>query len=253
MKLNYKKSGKGRPILILHGLFGMLDNWQSIANELSEKFEVWLIDQRNHGRSPHSDGHTYDLMADDLMELIEENSIQDPVVLGHSMGGKTVMRFAQKYPEVAGGIVVVDMGMKQYPIHHDSIVDALNSVPVYKLSSRAEADEHLIKHISEAGIRLFLLKNLNRLDDGSYRWRFNLPVLENEMPKIVAALPKEESKVKTLFIYGTQSNYIKDEDIPGLKSLFPNSQFESLNAGHWLHAEKPKEVVKLIATFASKD
>lgn len=252
MKLNYKKLGKGSPIIILHGLFGMLDNWQSIANELAKEYEVWLVDQRNHGHSPHSDEHSYDAMADDLQELIEEHQIEKPVVVGHSMGGKTTMRFAQKYPDSAAGIIVVDMGMKKYPIHHDVIVDALKSVPVRELESRSEAEDYLKKHIDEAGIRLFLLKNLNRQNDGSYKWRFNLPVLEREMPQIVEALPKEKSEVPTLFIYGENSGYVRPDDIPDLQSVFPNNQFESLDAGHWLHAEKPKEVIQLIGDFVSE-
>src|SRR5690606_22063636 len=251
MKLHFKKSGKGQPIIILHGLFGMLDNWQSIANKLSDDFEVWLVDQRNHGHSPHSDEHSYDLMADDLKTLIDDHSISNPVVVGHSMGGKTVMRFAQKYPDLAAGIVIVDMGMKQYPIHHDTIVEALKSVPVDEITSRPEAEDYLKKHISEAGIRLFLLKNLNRKKDGGYNWRFNLPVLEKEMTKIVAGLPEDHSEVEALFIYGTHSNYIRNEDMPQLKDVFPNARFESLEAGHWLHAEKPAEVFELISSFAT--
>lgn len=251
MKLNFKKSGNGRPVIILHGLFGMLDNWQRIANDLSNDHEVWLVDQRNHGHSPHSDRHSYDLMAEDLKTLIEENAISNPVLVGHSMGGKTVMRFAQKYPDLAGGIVVVDMGMKQYPIHHDSIVEALKSVPVNELTSRTEAEDYLKKQIPEAGVRLFLLKNLNRKKEGSYNWRFNLPVLEKEMPEIVAGLPEEQSDIEALFIYGTRSNYIRSEDISKLNEVFPSARFESLEAGHWLHAEKPTEVVKLISAFAT--
>lgn len=251
MKLNYKKSGSGRPIIILHGLFGMLDNWQRIANELSSDFQVWLVDQRNHGRSPHDEVHTYDAMADDLQELITTEGIEAPIIVGHSMGGKTAMRFAQKFPESTAGIVVVDMGIRQYPIHHDTIVEGLKSIQVESLQSRAEADEQLEKHIPEFGVRQFLLKNLNRKKDGSYEWRFNLPVLEKELANIVSGLPGESSQVKSLFITGSRSGYVKDDDIPEIQTVFPNSRFEKLEAGHWIHAEKPEEVITLLREFCS--
>lgn len=251
MKLNYKKSGSGQPIVILHGLFGMLDNWQSIANSLSEDFEVWLVDQRNHGRSPHSETHTYDAMADDLLELIEDHDIENAIVVGHSMGGKTALRFAQKYPGRATGFVVVDMGMKKYDVFHDFIVEALQSVPLNDIAARSEAEDYLKKRIDAVGIRQFLLKNLHRNSDGSYNWRFNLDVLARELPTaIVSALPEEKADDRMLFIYGTQSNYIVDDDIPELKKWFPNSHFEPLDADHWVHAEKPKETTELIVSFA---
>lgn len=251
MKLNYKKSGAGQPLIILHGLFGMLDNWQSIANSLSDDFEVWLVDQRNHGRSPHSEIHTYDAMADDLLEFIEEHKLHDVVVVGHSMGGKTALRFAQKYPGKVAGFVVVDMGMKQYGVYHDFIVEALQSVPLNDLATRSEAEDYLKKHIDSFSIRQFLLKNLHRNADGTYRWRFNLEVLDRELPtSIVSALPQEKSNDRILFIYGTQSNYIVDEDLPELKKWFPNSTYEPLDADHWVHAEKPRETAQLIVSFA---
>lgn len=252
MKLNYKKSGSGSPIIILHGLFGMLDNWQSIAKALSDDYEVWLVDQRNHGRSPHSDTHNYDAMAADVQDLIASNHIEKPLIVGHSMGGKTALRLAQLHPEAISGIVVVDMGVKEYPIHHDNIIDALKSVPVDKVESRTEAEDHLKKKIDNFGIRQFLLKNLNRKGEGNYEWRFNLSVLEDSMPDIVAALPEEKSVVPAFFIYGSQSDYILKDDIPDLQSLFPNSNFKSLDSGHWVHAEKPKEVIAEIHQFANE-
>jgi pimeloyl-ACP methyl ester carboxylesterase len=250
MTLNYKKSGQGQPLIILHGLFGMLDNWQSISRELASDFEVWLIDQRNHGRSPHAETHSYDDLADDLRQFIVDHEIVDPLLVGHSMGGKTVMRFAQKYPELTSGIVVVDMGVKLYPIHHDHIIEALNAVPLHQVSSRSEAEEFLMQHIDVFGIRQFLLKNLHRKADGGYEWRFNLPVLEQSMPDIVAALPQGSSQVKTLFLYGTQSDYVLPADIEQLRNYFPNSEFQEVRAGHWVHAEQPDTVIAAIRSFA---
>lgn len=250
MKLNHKKMGSGQPIIILHGLFGMLDNWQSIGRELSDDFEVWLVDQRNHGHSPHRNSHTYTEMAEDLKGFIDDEQIEDPIVVGHSMGGKTAMRCAQMYPDSLKSLVVVDMGIKEYPIHHDNIVEALKSVPVESVESRSEAEDYLKKHIDEMGIRQFLLKNLNRKSEGNYRWRFNLDVLDKDMPEIVAALPDEKVEIPILFIRGKRSNYIADDDLDSLKNLFPKGEFEILDSGHWVHAEQPKAVIGLIREFA---
>lgn len=253
MKLNYKKQGSGQPIIILHGLFGMLDNWQSIANQLAENHEVWLVDQRNHGRSPHADEHTYTVMAADLHELITDHHIEKPLLVGHSMGGKTVMCFAQKYPDIARALVVVDMGIREYPIHHDGIIDALHSLKVEEISSRNEADEQLAKHISSFGIRQFLLKNLHRKKEGGFEWKFNLPVLEAAMEDIVHALPDGNVDTPALFIAGGASNYITAADVPEIMAQFTNAEVEVIpDAGHWVHAEKPEEVTKMIERMAAK-
>ncbi|TVR40194.1 MAG: alpha/beta fold hydrolase [Cryomorphaceae bacterium] len=253
MKLNYKKQGSGKPIIILHGLFGMLDNWQSIANQLAENHEVWLVDQRNHGRSPHANEHTYSLMASDLNELITNHTIDNPLLVGHSMGGKTVMWFAQKYPGVARALVVVDMGIREYPIHHDGIIDALHSLKVDKITSRNEADEQLANRISSFGIRQFLLKNLHRKKEGGFEWKFNLPVLETAMENIVEALPDGNVEIPALFIAGGASNYITAADVPEIMAQFTNAEVEVIpDAGHWVHAEKPNEVTKLIEQMATK-
>lgn len=249
MKLNHKKLGSGQPVIVLHGLFGMLDNWQSIGKELANNFEVWLVDQRNHGRSPHNGTHTYDAMAQDLIKLIEDQSITNPVVVGHSMGGKTALRAAQLIPQKLAGVVSVDMGVKAYPIHHDSIVEALESVPIESISSRAEAEKFLKKKIDEFGVRQFLLKNLHRESEGTYTWRFNLPVLAESLPKIVAALPAEPVEVQALFLYGSKSNYVLPADREELQDLFPNSSFQSIEAGHWLHAEQPEQTIDAIIKF----
>lgn len=251
MKLNYKKLGSGQPVIILHGLFGMLDNWQSIGRELSKDYEVWLVDQRNHGHSPHADTHTYPEMAEDLRKFIDDHGIVKPVVVGHSMGGKTALYAAQLFPDKLAGVVSVDMGAKEYPIHHDSIIDALKVVPVETIESRAEAEEHMKTEIAEFGVRQFLLKNLNRKSDGTYTWRFNLPVLEASLPEIVAALPDVSVDVPVLFLYGTKSNYVRPTDKDDLQKLFPNSTFESVDAGHWLHAEQPEITISAISKFIS--
>lgn len=249
MKLNYKKMGSGRPLIILHGLFGMLDNWQSIGRELAKDHTVWLVDQRNHGRSPHADVHHYDALAEDVAELIRDHNINQPVVVGHSMGGKTALRLAQLHPEMLSGIVVVDMGLKAYPILHDTIIAALKSVPVDSVASRSEAEEYLKQHIEEFGVRQFLLKNLHRKSTGGFEWKMNLSSLEEQMPKIVAALPDDPIAVPAQFIRGTRSNYVLDSDIPAIRAKIPDLDMRSLDAGHWVHAEQPNAVIDAIRDF----
>jgi esterase len=250
MKLHFKKQGQGRPIIILHGLFGMLDNWQSVANVLAEKYEVWLVDQRNHGHSPHSNEFNYDVMAADLHEFIQDHHLHLPVVIGHSMGGKTAMRHAQLFPQDPSKLVIVDMGIKQYPVHHDLIIEALNQVDTNSIQSRKEAEEILIPKIPDFGTRQFLLKNLHWSEDKKLIWRFNLPVLAREIDRVVEALPTTKVSVPALFISGEKSNYVTEEDHASILEVFPNSVFSSVaNAGHWVHAEAPQTVIELVNDF----
>jgi esterase len=251
MKLYFKKLGTGEPIIILHGLFGMLDNWQSIANELANNFEVWLVDARNHGHSPHSSEFSYDAMAEDLHQFIQDHSIFEPIIIGHSMGGKTAMRHAQLYSGEIKKLIVVDMGIKKYPVHHHQIIAALQAVPISDLESRKEAEESMKPHISEMGIRQFLLKSLHRNTDGTYNWRFNLNVIAKEIANVSEALPKAKVNLPTLFIRGELSNYIMEQDFADIQRMFPNSEIKSIaNAGHWVHAEAPTQVIELIEIFA---
>jgi len=253
MKLHYKKLGHGQPIIILHGLFGMLDNWQSVANVLAENYEVWLVDQRNHGHSPHSDAFNYDVMAADLHEFIQDHHLHLPVVIGHSMGGKTAMRHAQLFPNDLSKLVVVDMGIKQYPVHHDIIIAALNQVDTDTIQSRKEAEEILIPNIPDFGTRQFLLKNLYWTDEKKLNWRFNLSVIEREIDKVVEALPNVEVLLPVLFIRGEKSNYIVEDDYPAIKKLFPKAAISTVaNAGHWVHAEAPQKVIELVNQFMAK-
>jgi len=251
MKLYFKKLGTGEPIIILHGLFGMLDNWQSIANELANNFEVWLVDARNHGHSPHSSEFSYDAMAEDLHQFIQDHSILQPIIIGHSMGGKTAMRHAQLYAPEIQKLMVVDMGIKQYPVHHHQIIAALQAVELENIQSRKEAEESMLPYISEMGIRQFLLKSLHRNSDGTFNWRFNLPVIAKEITNVSVALPDKIVEVPTLFIRGELSNYIMEQDFADIQKMFPNSEIKSIsNAGHWVHAEAPTQIIEMIELFA---
>lgn len=250
MKLNYKKLGEGQPLIILHGLFGSLDNWQTHGKKLSEYFEVYLVDQRNHGHSDWSDEFNYDLLADDLNEFIEDHDLDDFILIGHSMGGKTIMRYAQKYPGKIEKMIVVDMGVKEYPIHHDTILDGLKSIDLNEINTRSGASAQLSEYIDNQSIRQFLLKNLYWIEKGKLGWRINIDVLDREMAQIVKSLPKEESLIDVLFIAGGQSNYILEEDHDDIRNLFPLADFHTIErAGHWIHAETPEEFMEEVLGY----
>jgi esterase len=250
MKLFYRELGTGNPIVILHGLFGSSDNWLSIAKELANTHSIYLLDQRNHGQSPHSDTFDYSTMANDLEEFIDEHEIENPVILGHSMGGKTAMEFAVKNPDKWSKLIVVDIAPKTYSVHHDQILEGLNSLDLKTINSRNEADERLSKWVPEMGVRQFLLKNLSR-DNIGFSWKINLPVISKNIEIIGEGLSKRLSKAKpTLFIRGSNSNYIMDSDFELIEQYFPSAKIETVeNAGHWIHAEQPEEFLNIVNQF----
>ncbi len=248
--LNYKKYGDGEAIIILHGLFGMLDNWKTFGRMLSQDYAVYLVDQRNHGSSPHADSHTYADMATDLKEWMNAVGIVEAHIMGHSMGGKTAMTFALEFPEKAMSMISVDMGVISYKGHHDQYFKAMRSLPIEKISTRSEAEEHLRKLIPDKAIRLFIMKNIHRMRDGSYEWKFNLAQLYEDYEEILRGLETDKQYLKeALFIRGIQSGYIKDGDLSGIKGYFPQAELISMNTGHWVHAEKPKELLQVVKTF----
>lgn len=252
MKLSYREMGEGAPLIILHGLFGSSDNWLSISKELESDYKIYLVDQRNHGDSPHSEEFTYAAMAADLKEFVEEHGIEKAVVMGHSMGGKTAMKFAVSYPELLEKLVVVDIAPRYYPVHHDRILEGLQAIDVGSLESRREADKALSEYVPELGVRQFLLKNLGRNSEGGYEWKINLPVINDQIENVGEALGEEEQFNKAvLFINGEKSGYIKRErDEPLIRQTFPKATIETVaGAGHWVHAEKPAEVIAKVRAF----
>lgn len=251
MKLNYKKLGEGKPVIILHGLFGSLDNWMSLAKKWSENYQIWLVDQRNHGQSPHSEDFNYELMAEDLKEFLSENEIKDPIILGHSMGGKTAMEFAVNYPKQLKKLIVVDIAPIKYEVHHYDIIAALESVDLNKIQSRGEADKTLSKKISEFGVRQFLLKNLYWKSKEKLAWRFNLEVIKNNIIPISEwNISEKQFEKSTLFIKGENSEYIKREHASEITKRFPNYQLEVIDeAGHWVHAENPEKFSEIVTSF----
>jgi esterase len=250
MTLSCKVLGEGQPLVILHGLFGSGDNWLTHAKALAGQYKVILVDQRNHGHSPHSDEMNYDLMANDLFELFAAYSIRDALLIGHSMGGKSILRFAQEYPFLVAKMIVVDMGIKQYPPHHDAIFQGLFAIDVENCPSRNEAADRLAPFIPDQSTRQFLLKNLFWKEPDKLSWRFNLTSLHQNIDKIIGAIPLEKITTDTLFLTGGMSNYVLDEDIADIRQLVPHSDFvEIKEAGHWVHAETPDSFMNEVRKY----
>jgi pimeloyl-ACP methyl ester carboxylesterase len=253
MKLAFRTFGEGQPLLILHGLFGQSDNWNTLAKRFGEQgFATYAIDQRNHGLSPHSEEWNYDVMAEDLLELIQAENLQKPIVLGHSMGGKTAMFFALNHPGVADKLIVADMSPNAYAGHHNEVIKALHSVDFDVVKSRKEAEAVLSEYISDFGTKQFLLKNIYWKDGGSERmdWRFNLKTITEKYDEILVEVPHKQSDIKTLFVRGEKSNYIENSDLAAISDRFPNYELVTIpNAGHWIHAEQPDAFFEAVMKF----
>ncbi|PQJ15758.1 alpha/beta fold hydrolase [Aureicoccus marinus] len=244
--------GQGQPLLVLHGFLGMSDNWKSHGLQWAkEGFEVHLIDQRNHGRSFHSEEFDYRVMSRDLNEYIQQQELKNVYLLGHSMGGKTVMNYACDFAGQVTKLLVADIAPKYYPAHHGYIFDALNSLDFSKISSRGEADKALAKHLSDWGMRQFLLKNLYWIEPGKLAFRFNLEVLGNRLEEIGEPLSSQQQyDGPTLFLRGDRSEYIVEADLSLIQQHFSEVEIKTIaNAGHWLHAENPKDFFKTSLTF----
>lgn len=253
MKLAYREFGSGQPLIILHGLFGQSDNWNTLAKRFAENgFRVFTVDQRNHGLSPHSDVWSYEAMAEDLREFIDDHQLVNPILLGHSMGGKTVMFFEMLFPGIANKIIVADIAPKVYEPHHDLVLKALNAVDFTEINTRKDAENIMSEYITDFGTKQFLLKNIYWKEDESKQmaWRFNLPVICNEYNNVSVNIPDGISDVDTLFVRGEKSNYVLDSDLQNIEKHFPKYKLTTIpNAGHWVHAEKPEEFFNSVLEF----
>lgn len=252
MKLFYRKFGEGQPFIILHGLFGQSDNWNTLAKQISEEgYEVYAVDQRNHGLSPHSTIWDYHSMSGDVAELMTELGLEKCILLGHSMGGKTAMQFALEHSTLLDKLIVADIAPRYYSPHHQSVIQGLQAVDFKTIKNRKEAEHILSQYIDDNGTKQFLLKNIYWKEDGEMDWRFNLNVISKEIENIGAAIQTDSScEVPTLFVRGEKSDYIVDSDFALIQELFPRSYVETiLNSGHWIHAEQPKLFLKCIMDF----
>lgn len=252
MKLHSNILGEGHPLLILHGFLGMNDNWKTLGNDFAEAgFEVHLIDQRNHGRSPHSEVFNYLELAKDVKEYIDNYSLKNVILIGHSMGGKTAMTAAALFPHLVEKLIVVDIAPKYYPPHHQKILEGLKAVDEAKLASRGDADELLAKYVKEKAVRMFLLKNLHWKSKELLGLRLNLEVLIKNTEELGASISSDLSYSKpTLFIKGEKSDYISSEDNVLIKKHFPQAEIVTIpKAGHWVHAENKSAFYDAVIKF----
>lgn len=254
MKLHSKILGEGQPFIILHGFLGMSDNWKTLGAKFSEAgFQLHLVDQRNHGRSFHDDVFDYEVLAEDLKQYCDDYQLENIILLGHSMGGKTAMLFSTLYPELISKLLIADISPRFYPIHHDAILSGLSALDFSKLKSRGAADEVLSQYVSEYGTRLFLLKNLYWIEKGQLALRINLEVLKENVSEVGEALPIHSKFEKpTLFLRGDKSEYVTTSDEALIKQHFPLAEIETIsNAGHWLHAENPTDFYDAVIKFVT--
>lgn len=252
MQLNHKQhSDRGAPLLILHGLFGSLSNWNWHARKWSEHFTVYALDLRNHGNSPHADSMTYPEMAADVLQFLDDHGIDSCHLLGHSMGGKVAMQLAMEQPSRVRSLMVADIAPVAYEAgEHDSIFAGLAAIDPARISTRQEADAALVDQVEDEQVRLFLLSNLQRHGTGGYEWRINLPALEACYEDLRAGLEEGRYEGPVLFLKGDKSAYVKDEHRDVILSRFPRAQVRVLmQAGHWLHAEKPESFNRLVTEF----
>jgi esterase len=235
-------------IVILHGLFGSSDNWLTQARLLSNNnYKIYTVDLANHGQSYHNNTFDYPTMVSDLKELLDELKLQEPVILGHSMGGKTAMNFALAHPDALSKLIVVDIAPRYYDLEHYTIVKGLNAIPVDTIASRNEADAVLAEFVPEVDVRQFLLKNLQRKTEGGFSWKINLPLITQQLGNIGVDLQFNGKFDKpTLFIRGRRSKYILDSDLNRIKEVFPQATLETMETGHWVQAENPQEFVDLV-------
>jgi pimeloyl-ACP methyl ester carboxylesterase len=244
--------GKGKPFVILHGFLGMGDNWKTLGNRFAEDGkEVHLLDQRNHGRSNHTEEMNYGSMAEDVQHYCKKHGLKNILLLGHSMGGKVAMTVAGAFPDLVEKLIVVDISPKYYSPHHQQILDGLTALEQKAFSSRGDAEDFLSSYIKDEGTRLFLLKNLYRKDAKTLSLRLNLAVLKENVEEVGAALPAGLKFEKpSLFVKGGKSNYINSEDESLIHLHFPNSKIVEIpGAGHWVHAEKLKEFHEVVGQF----
>lgn len=254
MELHSKIIGEGKPLIILHGFLGMGDNWKTLGKQFAhEGFEVHLVDQRNHGRSFHHPDFSYEHMVTDLDTYVTHKGITSFSLIGHSMGGKTAMLYACTYPEKIDKLIIADIGPKFYPQHHQTILEGLQMLQnnPNALKGRKEADAFLEQYIQEVGVRMFLLKNLYWKEPGALGLRMNLSVLVANIAQIGKALDKDKTYAgDTLFLKGERSNYILPEDEEGMYHAFAKAHITQItNAGHWLHAENPKQFFREVLDF----
>ena len=265
-ELFYRRMGDGEPVIILHGMYGSSDNWFTVGKALSENFEVYLIDQRNHGHSPHDPDISYPVLRDDLRDFLDLHDLWKVTIIGHSMGGKAAMFFAAAFPHRLKKLIIVDIAPGSYKnllnpsemvLSHLNIIQSLLELKIVELTSRTEADLKLGETIKSIAVRQFLLKNLVRNKEGKFEWALNLEAIQKGLPALMdgidAKLVEEGLKITgfpVLFIRGGESEYIGAKEEVYIKKLFPDAEIKTIvGAGHWVHSEKTEEFIRVVKEF----
>lgn len=250
MKLFFRQQGQGKPLIILHGLLGSSDNWHSLGKLFAETYSVYLLDQRNHGQSPHSDEFNYKALTEDLEEFVKEQKIEQADIIGHSMGGKTAMNFAVKNPKAVDKLIVVDIVPKKYVVRHDRLIEGMKSIGLDNITARTEAEVALAGYEPDPAVRQFLLKNLARDANGKFMWKVNLAAIDKHLQETGDGMVyKGTFNGPTLFINGRKSDYYAEGDDQAIRKIFPAAQFVTLDTGHWVQAEKPQEFSQAVLQF----
>jgi len=251
MQLHYQAYGTGPPLVVLHGLFGSLDNWHSISLKLSERFRVLAVDQRNHGRSPHSDEMTYSAMAADVSSLLQHERISSANVMGHSMGGKTAMQMALLFPRQVERLIVVDIAPRLYPPRHHLIIEAMHALDPGRYHTRKQMEEALAPAIPELPLRQFLLKNVRRSVAGTFQWQIGLEEIRRGYSELQrAGFDGTPFSKPTLFLRGERSDFLTEQDLVSIRPLFPNARLDTIpRAGHLVHVENPAAFLAAVSAF----
>lgn len=255
MALHSRQAGQGEPLILLHGLFGSAENLGALARQLADTYAVYSVDLPNHGRSPHTQTMTLATMTQDLVVWMDQQGLAQAHLLGHSLGGKVAMELALAHPTRVLSLTVVDIAPVDYPPHHQAVFDGLLSLKTEALQSRGEADKQLQNHVPELAVRSFLLKNLDKAQNGGFSWRMNLPVIHQQYAQLISANRSDGVfNDKTLFIKGGNSDCLREAHRQDILSRFPKATVKVVpDTGHWLHAEKPELVAVLVKRFIGSD
>lgn len=251
MKLFYRKKGNGSPLIIIHGLLGSSDNWLTLSKSFADDFAAYMIDLRNHGRSPHSGEFSVDAMLEDLLEFMNDQQLDTAIILGHSLGGWVAMNFAVRRPEKIDKLIVEDFAPKKYHNDLTGFLEWLLKWDISNLKSLREADRQLERISNEPAVRGFILKNLKRKKGGGFEWKPNLPAIHEHIDQVSGHLKEGEKFEKpTLVIRGEKSDYIQPQDEALIKKHFPAAEIKTIaDAGHWVHAEEPEGFVRVVKEF----
>lgn len=248
--LFHKIYGEGEPLIVLHGLFGMSDNWATFAKKMAQHRMVILVDIRDHGRSPHTNEFNYELVAEDIAGLMEDNWVHHADIIGHSMGGKAAIQLTHMHPDLVRRLAVIDIGPGKNPDRHDSIFNALASIEINTVVSRKEVEATLSSYIQDIAVLRFIMKNLAREKKGGFRWKMNFPLLKDRFEDILAPVIIEKIVTPTIFVKGEYSDYLDEYQLKIIKEHFENYSFQEIQgAGHWVHADKPDDFFQTIFDF----